>query len=393
MILGGGVSGLAAAMSTGLPVYEAQSAPGGLCCSYVLQGYRFEVGGGHWIFGGKPHVLDWLQAVAPCRRYTRNSAVWLPTLGRLVDYPLQHHVDQLPPDWQRKIHAEQARPTTEAPDNGKNWLQARFGETLCQLFFWPFQELYTAGLYARLQPQDGYKSPTAGSLSQGYNSSFLYPEAGLQALTQAMAERCQVHLQHRAVGIDWRRRQVHFANGKSVDYQQLISTLPLRVNLELCELDPGARADPHTSVVVLNLGGRPGPACPDRHWIYFPSSRSGFHRVGIYSAVDPDFAPPGRVSFYVERSYQPDAQPGPRQMGEYQQAVIQELQEMGWLGEVEVADSNWVEYAYTWAWSNSDWRAESLSRLQECGIISLGRYARWVFQGIADSIGDGLDCQ
>ena len=66
---------------------------------------------------------------------------------------------------------------------------------------------------------------------------------------------------------------------------------------------------------------------------------------------------------------------------------------MGWLGEVEVADSNWVEYAYTWAWSNSDWRAESLSRLQECGIISLGRYARWVFQGIADSIGDGLDCQ
>ena len=65
-ILGAGMTGLAAAMVSGLKVYEAQEVPGGICSSYYLkanendplysvpedqEAYRFEIGGGHWIFG------------------------------------------------------------------------------------------------------------------------------------------------------------------------------------------------------------------------------------------------------------------------------------------------------------------------------------------------------
>jgi len=33
---------------------------------------------------------------------------------------------------------------------------------------------------------------------------------------------------------------------------------------------------------------------------------------------------------------------------------------------------------------------KALKALQECGIYQVGRYARWVFQGIADSIKEGV---
>ena len=58
----------------------------------------------------------------------------------------------------------------------------------------PFHELYTAGLYKRIAPQDGYKSPVDLALtvqgafgdakSVGYNVSYLYPEGGLDGLTR-----------------------------------------------------------------------------------------------------------------------------------------------------------------------------------------------------------------
>jgi len=41
-------------------------------------------------------------------------------------------------------------------------------------------------------------------------------------------------------------------------------------------------------------------------------------------------------------------------------------------------------------WPGSTWRKKAISALQEAGIEAIGRYARWHFQGIADSIRDGL---
>ena len=79
-ILGGGMTGLAAGWASGLPVYEAEEAPGGICSSYYIrpgtqerlhqappdeEAYRFEIGGGHWIFGGDPAILRLIRKLAP----------------------------------------------------------------------------------------------------------------------------------------------------------------------------------------------------------------------------------------------------------------------------------------------------------------------------------------
>ncbi|RMG32517.1 MAG: protoporphyrinogen oxidase-like protein, partial [Methanobacteriota archaeon] len=66
------------------------------------------------------------------------------------------------------------------------------------------------------------------------------------------------------------------------------------------------------------------------------------------------------------------------------------LQAWQFIGQPEVVDPTWIEVAYTWAWPGSGWRGQALRVLEEHGIFQVGRYGRWVFQGIADSIRDGF---
>jgi hypothetical protein len=91
--------------------------------------------------------------------------------------------------------------------------------------------------------------------------------------------------------------------------------------------------------------------------------------VGFYSNVDQSFLPKSsrgsgsRVSLYVEKAYPEGHKPSADEMSVYSRELVKELQAWGWIGQVDVLDPTWIEVAYTWS---------------------------WVFQGIADSIRDGL---
>jgi hypothetical protein len=124
-----------------------------------------------------------------------------------------------------------------------------------------------------------------------------------------------------------------------------------------------------------------------------PRSRSGFHRVGFYSNVDGSFLPRGaadRVSLYVERGFPQGARPSESVCAEYARQVGEELCEWGFLQDVEVCGANWVETAYTWTMPGSRWRETAIARLHAEDIHMSGRYGQWKFQGIADSLRDGL---
>ena len=96
------------------------------------------------------------------------------------------------------------------------------------------------------------------------------------------------------------------------------------------------------------------------------------------------------MSIYVERSFRQGQKPKAPQIEEYAQEVIRELQDIGFIGEVEVLDPTWIEVAYTWSWPGSKWKEEAIGKLEANRVYPVGRYARWSFQGIADSIREGL---
>ncbi|MEZ4869139.1 MAG: FAD-dependent oxidoreductase [Caldilineaceae bacterium] len=419
-ILGGGVTGLAAGLTSGLPIFEAADEPGGICCSYYVrpgererlvrapadeEAYRFEIGGGHWIFGGDPTVLQFIRTIAPVNTYQRRSAVYFCAQDLYVPYPLQNHLRYLGNETVRQVLKELVDQPGEF-HTMEEWMAENFGPTLCRLFFYPFHDLYTAGLHKRIAPQDAYKSPVSLSHviqgafeeapSVGYNVNFVYPHEGLNMLAQRMANLCDIRYGKRVVEVDVKNKEVCFADGSSMAYDKLLSTLPLNKMMQMANLQAELAPDPHTSVLVLNIGAVRGERCPDEHWLYNPDTKSGFHRVGFYSNVDRSFLPKSArpnnagVSIYVERAYVDGDKPTETEVAHYAENVVQELKAWGYIEEAEVVDPTWIDVAYTWSYPNSRWKEQALQKLEANGIYQIGRYGRWNFQGIADSVRDGF---
>ena len=92
----------------------------------------------------------------------------------------------------------------------------------------------------------------------------------------------------------------------------------------------------------------------------------------------------------MERAYADGEKPTEEEIRQYGDMVVKELQQWGYIGDAEVVDPTWIEVAYTWNWPNSGWINEASKKLEEHGIYQVGRYARWSFQGIADSIREGF---
>lgn len=421
LILGSGITGLSAGVKTGRQIYEVNGTPGGICTSYYVtsagkryyfrkdeRSYRFEIGGGHWIFGADGPILDFINTLSPVRSYERRSAVYFPDRDLYVPYPLQNNLSYLPEDIaQRALHEVVNSDHTRGPSVLADWLELHFGKTLCEVFFFPFHELYTAGLYTKIEPQDKYKTPVdkkqiiegfKGNVHPvGYNATFVYPEKGLDDLIQHMALKCKISYGKEVGQINTKTKEVLFKDGICVKYETLISTLPLNRAVKLAGLTINEPEPPYTSVLVINVGAKKGAKCPDYHWLYIPNSKAGFHRVGFYSNVDSSFLPISsrkdndKVSIYVEKAYLPEKKPNDSKIKQACKNVIKELQSWQFIDEVEVVDPTWIDIAYTWSCLNSRWRQKAIELLKQDGVYQIGRYGSWQFQGIAKSIKDGLE--
>lgn len=361
VILGAGPTGIAAAHKTGGIIYEETSKPGGICMSYYEEGYRFEVGGGHWIFGADMEVIEFLSKFAKMHSYTRKAGVYI---NKIYDYPIQEHFGM------------EAEGITEG--TMKKWLYDKFGNAQCKLFFFPFNCKYTAGLYKYVAPQDEQKNPVKGI---GYNHEFLYPEGGLDQLIGNMINGLEIHYNKRVTTVNYRQKEVIFSDGTSVKYDRLISTIPLNKMMFLMGANINEEL-PYNSTLVMNIGATKGKNCPDNHWLYTPHSKSGFHRVGFYSNVDKSFAPKNRVAIYLEWAYLKEAP--------VVDQAIEELKAWGFIKKLEYFDKHKIDVAYTWEFPGSQLRYMNLEYLKINGITQIGRYGAWRFQGIAESIKQGL---
>jgi len=361
VILGAGVTGLAAGIKTGGNVYEAKSIPGGICRSYRKKGYHFDIGGGHWIFKADP-ILDFLKEHSAVKPYTRRVGTYINTMIPGLIQELKNK-------------------TCYKTGTLKYWMEEKFGSELGNLFFHPWHEKYTGGLYDQIVQDDVTKSPQPkGDI---YNKYFYYPINGLSELVDSMAKKCDVKYNKNVVAIDTKNKKVVFQDSSYVKYDKLISTIPL---IDLLEMVNITHKLPFTSCDVLNIGAVRGTNCPNEHWVYVPYCKSGFYRVGFYSNVDHKFAHPDKVSIYVEKTKTNDV---PLKI--YKDNVIKELQEWGWIRSVDIIDHNPIRVAYTWLYPDSN-REKLLTEVNKLGITSIGRYGSWRFCGISESIQQGLSC-
>ena len=363
LVVGAGMTGLAAGIGGGYRVLEGSPKPGGLCASYERDGFRFETGGGHWIFPGDPLVETTFDRLARLRRYSRRSSVFFtgglqvtePLKNLFVPYPIQNNLWALPTETRVRALSELSHEGAQDVQTLDGWLRSSFGPTLHGVFFGPFHERYTGGLHREVAPQDGYKSPVDIKAVQkgatrpsedevGYNMWFAYPVNGLNSLIDALAERCTVSCGTSVTHIDLQQRLVTTAGGVDIPYGTLISTIPLDELVRMSALD-ASEADPASAVLVLNLGVKLPETSTARHgyhWLYVPDSRSGFHRIGYYSNVDSGFLPcslatsNGYASLYVETGFRREHRPSEADLARKCAEIRHELVAIGMVDKVLV---------------------------------------------------------
>lgn len=147
-VIGAGVSGLSVAHALSdryaVLVFEKEDRPGGLVRCERVEGGLFHVCGGH-VFNSKDKtVLDWFWSKFDRDRefvkVERNSAVCLED-GSFVSYPIENHVYQLGEDVRRGFVGDLLEMTLQPsaePANFDEFLRGRFGHTLYDLYFAPY---------------------------------------------------------------------------------------------------------------------------------------------------------------------------------------------------------------------------------------------------------------
>jgi protoporphyrinogen oxidase len=409
-ILGAGLTGLSAAIELterDVPhrIFEKLAVPGGHAVTIEENGFRFDRTG-HLLHlksnALRAQVLDW---IGPDHlQVKRRSVIW--SNGVYTRYPFQANTYGLPPAVAYEclhgfIAAHFAKDQPE-PRNFEEFCLGHFGEGISKHFMIPYNSRLwgvhpreiTSAWCQRFVPLPRLEDVLAGAVGLndrelGYNTNFIYPRLGIGQLAQGMARRVpELELERSPIRIDLARRRLMFEHD-AVDFDVLLSSIPLPRLLELIdELPEAVRAAAaklrcsHLDYLDVALNRESGR---DFHWAYVPEAKYPFYRVGHYSHFSPALAPPGKSSLYVELAdrSRPD-------LAELLPQVARGLIEMGVIdaaNEIEFARVRRIDFAYV-IFDHEYFGALSVIRpfLEEARIVSSGRYGDWNYSAMEDAL-------
>jgi protoporphyrinogen oxidase len=417
LILGGGLTGLAAAHFLGgdYHLVEREQRVGGLLRTEPVEGFLFDVTG-HWLHLRDPEIRALVERLMPGGLTEIARVARIHSHGAYTRYPYQVNTHGLPP----QVVSECVLGFVEAtlgeagrelrgrePRTFAEFILRHLGEGFARHFMFPYNEkIYTvhpreltAEWCGRFVPRPTLQQVVDGALGlgsdrAGYNASFLYPkQGGIESLARAFRATLEgpVDLGVQPVSIDWRRREVALSDGRRLGYAGLLSTINLRELVGLLaagspvpgEVERAAARLRGTRVTYVNVGAR-GPG-RGFHWVYFPESGYPFYRVGSFSAAWPALAPPGCQSFYVEFAHRgglsPRAAEAQAVEGLVRSGLVERAEQVLFAAAREVADA-YVLYDSDWGPS----RRTVLEFLEAAGILTAGRYGRWEYSSMEDAI-------
>lgn len=414
-VLGAGLTGLGAALAferagTEYRAFEKLPVAGGHAVTLEDEGFRFDRTG-HLLHLRDPamrkEVVEWLGG--DVREIVRRSVIW--SNGVYTRYPFQANTFGLPPEVAYEcvagfIAAHFARERKE-PKNFEEFCLAHFGEGITRHFMVPYNSRLwgvppseiTSAWCQRFVPLPKLDDVIAGAVGVvkgelGYNQTFLYPRLGIGELPKAMLGRAtRVELGRAPRRIDLASRTLEFDDAR-VEFDVLVSTIPLPVLVGLLGDAPQAVRDAAKRLRATHLYyldvALESPPKTDFHWAYVPEAKYPFYRVGCYTHFSPDLAPSGKASLYVELAdrSEPD-------LARVLPKVTEGLVEMGVVSgasDIRFARLRRIDFAYV-IFDHAYYEALAVIEpfLAEARVISAGRYGKWTYCSMEDALLMGRD--
>ena len=326
LVVGAGPTGLGAATrlhqhgKTDWLLVDQAPEPGGLACTDVTpEGFLFDMGG-HVIFSHYMYFDELINAALqssanegedPWNVLERVSYVWLKQ--RWVAYPFQNNIAAL--DNEDKIacltgmveavaEARSSGATGGRPANFDAWIMRTMGQGIADLFMRPYNfkvwaypttAMQCEWLGERVAAPDIKKAITnvindTEDAGWGPNAVFRFPKrGGTGAIWKGVAELLPKDRQRYGAGcavvaIDAAAKQVTLASGDVLQYEALLTTMPLDVTLAAVEapkhMSEGLlRSSSH--IIGIGVRGK----CPHgtKCWLYYPEDDCPFYRTTVFS--------------------------------------------------------------------------------------------------------------
>jgi protoporphyrinogen oxidase len=417
-IVGGGPTGLGAAWRLNeldekdWLLLEGADHAGGLAGSIVDdQGFVWDKGG-HVLFSHYEYFDNVLNQCLGDSWVDHLREAWVWMRDQFIPYPLQNNIWRLPEEdlisclnGLLSVHNKAAVPLRS--DVFEDWILRNFGKGLADIFFCPYNfkvwayhpsRLSSCWIQERVATVDLSRILRNLVLRQddlgwGPNSTFRFPlRGGTGAIWQGVSERLpERHMRwgSRVVGVDPSNRRISLSDGSQVEYEYLVSTMPLDQLLGMLADAPelSSYSDKFfyssTNLVGIGLSGQPPDTLKTKCWIYFVEDQFPFYRITVFSNYSKYNVPkPGEQwSLLCEISESPDK---PVDHANLKIQVPQALKQIGLIDDSTDIDSIWshrLEYGYPTPFLNRDEILEQVDpKLIENNIFSRGRFGAWKYE-------------
>ncbi|MBP1204759.1 protoporphyrinogen oxidase/glycosyltransferase involved in cell wall biosynthesis [Duganella sp. 1411] len=439
LIIGAGPTGLSAAYHLGADtvLLERHASVGGWCRSIQDQGFTFDYAG-HIMFSNDPYVLKLYDILLGDNQHWQMREAWVYSKQVFTRYPFQGALYGLPPavikecivgaiesrygltdgapgcatagvedccaDGTADVANSSASALSSAAqgEDFEHFIYRVWGAGIARHFaipynkkLWtvPLSEMETSWLGGRVPLPDlnqiieGALEPVAKPM--GPNARFGYPKrGGFQALVSGFVPhiRGKIELNADAVSILPDEHTVVLADGRRLQYEQLISTMPLPELVRLIgnaappEVKQAAAGLRHISIRCVNIGIAREDVT-DKHWIYYPED-SIFHRIFVQGNASPECNAPGGFGFTCEISYSP-WKPLPLDGQALIDRCIDDCIKVGMMREDDrVLTANQVDMPYAYVVYDHA-RAANVATvrawMEQHDIVLAGRYSEWEY--------------
>ncbi len=411
VILGAGVAGLGAAHQARLSgasatIFEARTSAGGLLDNFRIDGFRFD-SAVHLSFATEPEVREVFDR-APYHTHNPESLCW--DAGYWLKHPVQTNMSPLPAADKVDLIAGLAEAPAGEIRNYEDWLVQQYGGPIASRWplvytekYWalPARELGTAWIGQRMRKAD-MREVLEGALSDDvpnryYVKEMRYPkQGGYRAFIDPLINDADIRYGKAASAIDLAERMVTFADGSAVQYEQLISTLPLPRLIEMVADVPDDVLDAAatlfaTSVDLISVGFN-RPRVSPALWFYIYDTDIAAARAYSPDWKSPDNVPEGCSSLQFE-IYSSPRRPQTMTGEEMKANTVKALENMGLAKpeDIVVLDHRRLPYGNVVFDLGMEKRRDLVLRwVREQGIGSAGRFGEWDYLWSNQSMLSGM---
>lgn len=399
IVIGAGMSGLATAnmlqeKGNEVVIYESDSRPGGMIKCDIVEGSLFHRTGGHVFNTKRQDVMNWFwkyfNKEEEFTKSLRNAVVAFDN-DLFVPYPIENHVYYLDINTQKAFIEDlfEIYNDINVPHNFEEFLRGRFGNTLYNLYFQPYNyKVWRRDLSkVPLSWLEGkLPMPTVNEMffnnmnhveeRQFVHSSFFYPKkGGSQFLADRLAENLNIKYDTPVHIIEKKNGRIYVNNERCdrIVFCGNIKSFPKLYAMNSFVKDIDSLEAHGTTSVFCEIDRNP------YSWVYMPCSKHDSHRVicsGNFSVTNNAY---GKMTATVEFT-------------DYisKDDILENLTRISF--NPKYLTHNYEEFTYPIQDKNTREMINNLKKyLSEEGIYLVGRFAEWEYCNMDIAIGSAMD--